>query len=132
MWCTSDFVHRIWAREAGTIGKAGTRRRRQVWVRLNHAGRILLSTGGESDIDADLSPLGQDLEDDRIGVVQEENALSHPGLNRTVGHVPRKERRRWNAILKDSRCGSIAPITECPPKPSGEEAEPVEEDGIEE
>ncbi len=102
MWYTSDFLHRIWAREAGNTGKDETRRRRQVWVRLNHAGRILLSTGGESDIDADLIPLGQDLQDDLIGVEQEVNTLSHPGLYRTVGHVPRKERRRWNAILRDS------------------------------
>ena len=41
-----------------------------MWVRLNHAGRILLSTGEESDIDTDLSPLGHDLEEDRIGYHQ--------------------------------------------------------------
>ena len=66
-------------------------RRRQVWVRLNHAGRILLSTGQESDIDTELSPLGHDLEDDRIGSTQEENGLSHPGLNWT--HRPRASER---------------------------------------
>ena len=69
------------------------------------------------------------MEDDRIGVVQEVTSLSRPGLNRSVGHVPRKERRRWNAILRDSRCGQVAPITDssaCPLEAeelSGEEDE---------
>ena len=78
MWYTSDSVHRIWAGEAGAMGKAGSRRRRQVWVRLNQAGRILLSTGEESDINTELSPLGHDLEDDRIGFTQDESELRHP------------------------------------------------------
>ena len=39
--------------------------------------------------------------------------------------MPRKERRSWNAILKDSRCGKLAPITDCPPAPLGAEVEPV-------
>ncbi len=95
------------------MGKVGTRRRRQVWVRLNQVGRILMPTGEESDIDTDPSTLGHDLEDDRIGVTQEESELSHPKFNRTVGHVPRKERRRWN----DGRCGKLAYITQRPPVP---------------
>ena len=55
VWYTSDSVHIIWAGEAGAMGKAGSRRRRQVWVRLNLAGRILLSTGEESDATSTLS-----------------------------------------------------------------------------
>ena len=46
---TNTRVTRVWAGETGVVVTAGSSRRRQLWLRLNRAGRVLQAAGPESD-----------------------------------------------------------------------------------
>ena len=48
---TNTRVTRVWAGETGGVVTAGSSRRRQLWLRMNRAGRVLQAAGPENDME---------------------------------------------------------------------------------